>query len=134
MSRTALELTPQEWQAYQPAKAIERRKQSIEKQLQQRKQQAWQAARQAAQILREQFHAEKVVIFGSLAHEAWFTLWSDVDLAAWGIPPDRFYAAVGVVTELSEDVAIDLIDPETCRPTLRAVIEQEGIELFRFSK
>ena len=129
MSKTALELTPQEWQAYQPTKVIERRKQATKKQIQHRKQHAWQVARQAAQILRNQFHAEKVVVFGSLAHEAWFTLWSDADLAAWGIPPDRFYAAVAKVTELSGDVAIDLIDPETCRPTLRAVIEQEGIEL-----
>ena len=116
MSKTALELTPQEWQAYHPVKVIERRKQRTTTQVRQRKQQAWQIARQAAQILREQFRAEKVVVFGSLVHEAWFTLWSDIDLVAWGIPPDRFYATVGAVTELSEEVAIDLVDPDTCRP------------------
>jgi predicted nucleotidyltransferase len=129
MSKIALELTPQEWKIYQPAKAIERRKQRVEKQVQHRKQQAWQIAYRAAQILRDQFHAEKVVVFGSLAHETWFTLWSDVDLAVWGIPVDRFYAAVGVITELSEEVAIDLVDPDTCRPALRSVIERDGIEI-----
>ena len=127
MNRTALELTPQEWQAYQPAKAIERRKQSRAKQIQERKQLAWKVARQAGHILREEFHAERVAVFGSLAHEAWFTLWSDVDLAAWGIPADRFFEAVAAIAELSEEIEINLIDPETCRPILRAAIERDGV-------
>jgi predicted nucleotidyltransferase len=130
MKKTALELTPQEWQAYQPARALEGRRQNTAEHLGQRKQRAWRVAHQAAHILRNEFQAEKVVVFGSLAHKAWFTLWSDVDLAVWGIPPDRFYPAVAAVTELSSDVTIDLIDPEdACRPSLRVAIERDGIEL-----
>jgi predicted nucleotidyltransferase len=86
-------------------------------------------ARRAAQVLRRRFGASKVIVFGSLAHEEWFSAWSDIDLAAWGIPPDRFYSAVAAITGLSSAFKVDLVDPETCRPTLRAAMEREGIEL-----
>jgi predicted nucleotidyltransferase len=79
--------------------------------------------------LREEFKARHVVLFGSLASETGFTEWSDIDLAAWGIPPERFYAAVATVTGLSSTIKVDLIDPETCRPGLKAIIEREGITL-----
>jgi uncharacterized protein len=69
-----------------------------------------------------------VVVFGPVARGEWFTPWSDIDLAAWGIAVDRYYAAVAAVTGLSEDFKIDLVDPETCRPTVRAAIEREGVE------
>ena len=77
--------------------------------------------------MREEFHAKKVVVFGSLVHEAWFTPWSDIDLAAWGIPADRFFTAVAAITELHEEIEMNLVDPETCRPILRTVIEQDGV-------
>jgi predicted nucleotidyltransferase len=64
-----------------------------------------------------------------LAHDAWFTLWSDIDLAAWGIPPERFYDAVAAITGLSPAFRIDLVDPDACRSALRATVEREGIEL-----
>ena len=69
------------------------------------------------------------MVFGSLTHDSWFTLWSDVDLAAWGIPPGRFYSAVAVVTALSPDLKIDLIDPGTSRPAVREALERDGVEL-----
>lgn len=129
MSKTALELSPQEWQRYHPADMIERRKRQGAAYVQQRKQRAWQLAQQAAQILRNNFGAQKVAVIGSLAHEAWFTPWSDIDLVVWGIPPERFYAAVGAVAELSTEFTIDLIDAETVRSNLRETIEREGREL-----
>jgi len=129
MNKTALELSPQEWQRYHPAEVIEQRKRQDAAHMQQRKQRAWQLARQAAQMLRHDFGAQKVAVVGSLAHDAWFTPWSDIDLAAWGIPSDRFYAAAGTVAELSTEFKIDLIDPETARPMLRTIIEHEGHEL-----
>ncbi len=129
MTKTALELTPQEWQAYQPARAIEHRRRKEKAQIDKRKQRAWELTHRAAHLLRQEFGAGRVVLFGSLAHSAWFTHWSDIDLAAWDIPPDRVYAAVAAVTGLSADFKIDLVDPETCRPSLRTVIEQDGVEL-----
>ena len=38
-----------------------------------RMQKAWEIARQAAKVLREQYHAERVAVFGSLLHESRFT-------------------------------------------------------------
>ena len=128
MSRTALDLTPKEWQAYQPAKnqtPTDARNAVVMS----RKAQAWQLARQANKLLREEFNARQVILFGSLASESGFTAWSDIDLAAWGIPPERFYAAVAAVTGLSSKIKVDLIDPDTCRPGLKDVIEREGIAL-----
>jgi predicted nucleotidyltransferase len=76
-----------------------------------------------------EFDAEKVVLFGSLVGDSGFTLWSDIDLAAWGIPSTRFYEAVAAITGMSSKFKIDLVDPDTCRPGLKDAIEKDGIEL-----
>lgn len=126
MSKTVLELTPQEWQRYHPAQVMARRKREQQPQIEQRKQRAWRVARQAAKLLRKEFGAEKVVLFGSLSHEAWFTPWSDIDLATWGIPADQFYRAVGKIAEFNDEFRIDLVDPENVPPSLQEEIESEG--------
>lgn len=76
MGRTALALTPEEWRAYRPVVRTDK----VE--VEERWEQAWEVARAAARLLREQLGATRVVVFGSLAHRAWFTPWSDIDLAA----------------------------------------------------
>ncbi|MFN3983629.1 MAG: nucleotidyltransferase family protein [Caldilinea sp.] len=129
MTQTALDLSPQQWRNYQPGQRIEAGNAEQTKRLHQRRQEAWRVARQAAQILREQYGAVRVLIFGSLAHDDSFTGWSDIDLAVWGIPPERFYSAVAAVGELSPSFRIDLVDPAACRPALRRTIEAEGVEL-----
>lgn len=129
MAKTALELSQKEWRQYRPSRVLEEREKGESKVMGQRKKEAWNLAKGAAQLLREEYGAKRVVAFGSLAHGHWFTPWSDVDLAAWGIAPERFYAAVAAVTDLSCSLKIDLIDIETCRPTLKTIIEKEGIEL-----
>jgi len=129
MAKTALDLTPQELQTYSPNIERERTRRQSEQELGNRRQRAWEVAREAARVLRDQFGAHRVVVFGSLAHESWFTRWSDVDLAAWGIAADQFYRAVAAVTGLSSVFKVDLVDPESCRPSLRQAIEREGIEL-----
>jgi predicted nucleotidyltransferase len=125
MTRTALDLSPREWQAYRPGRTAENQPTQTER----RRRQAWRVARKAAQLLREQYDASKVALFGSLIHDAWLTPWSDIDLAAWGIPPERFYGAVAAVTGLSSTFKIDLIDPDACRSSLQATVEREGVEL-----
>lgn len=121
MGKTALELSKEEWQAYRPGSRV------VEKPNPERWNRAWETARTAADLLRRRFGATRVVVFGSLAHDEWFTRWSDVDLAAWGIPPDVFFRAVAAVTGLSAEFKVDLIDPQDCRPALRQVIEREGV-------
>lgn len=123
MARTALDLTPEELRAYRPVR------EPVERQSPERWGQGWEVAHSAACLLRERFSAKRVVVFGSLTHRAWFGIRSDIDLAAWDIPADRFYRAVAAVTDLSPDFAVDLVDPESCRPALRRSIEQDGIDL-----
>jgi len=123
MTRTALALTAKEWRAYRPGVEAD------EEQVAERWERAWEVARAAARVLRQKFGATRVVVFGSLIHRAWFTLWSDIDLAAWGIPPDAFYRAVAIVTGISPEFEVDLVAPEDCRPTLCQVIEREGVDL-----
>lgn len=84
-------LTPQELQAYSPNIEKARARRQSEQELKGHWQRAWEVAHEAAQVLRDRFGAYRIVVFGSLAHESWFTRWSDVDLAAWGIPADQFY-------------------------------------------
>lgn len=123
MTRTALELTTEEWRAYRPVQK------PSERQAEERVEQAWEIACRAARLLRERFSATRVVVFGSLAHRAWFRPWSDIDLAAWGIPAAQFYCAVAAVTGLSPDFEVNLVDPEGCRPAVCESIEREGIDL-----
>jgi predicted nucleotidyltransferase len=94
-----------------------------------RRERAWDAARRAATLLKVRFGATRVVVFGSLLHEDCFTLWSDVDLAAWGIRPEDTFRAIGAVVDSDAEIALNLVDIETARPLLRAAIEREGVEL-----
>jgi predicted nucleotidyltransferase len=129
MAKTALELTPVEMRRYRLSEAVERREKAQDTAVDVRKREAWDIAGTAAQLLRKEFGAQKVVVFGSLAHEKGFGLWSDIDLGAWGIPPEKFYSAVAAVTGLSSFFKVDLVDVAECRPTLQKVIEEEGIEV-----
>lgn len=90
---------------------------------------AWAVAAQAATMLRQRFGATRVLLFGSLAHEQGFTLTSDIDLAAAGIPRDDYFVAVAHLQDLSPEFQIDLVDLERGKPALLAVIESEGIPL-----
>lgn len=95
----------------------------------QRQNRAWELARLAAQFLKEQFQATKVMVFGSLVRDDCFTLWSDLDIAAWGIAPHETLRAMEAVRDLDEGIDINLVDVGTCSPTLLTNIEQEGILL-----
>nr|WP_290668423.1 nucleotidyltransferase domain-containing protein [Ardenticatena sp.] len=95
-----------------------------------RRERAWAEARKAARLLKEEFGATRVVLFGSLAREGgrFFDERSDIDLAVWGIAPRRFFVAWAAVEALGE-TPFDLVDGALASPTLRAVIESEGVEL-----
>ena len=94
-----------------------------------RKNRAWELAHLAARLLRENYNAKRVVVFGSLIHEGCFNNWSDVDIAAWGIPSNLTLRAMGAVLELDKQQEINLVDINTCSPSLLTIIEQEGKDL-----
>jgi len=82
--------------------------------------------RRAAELLRAEFGATRVVLFGSCLRAEWFTPWSDVDLAAWGIRPADTFRAMGRVRELDHAVEVNLVDAGACSQILLAQIEAEG--------
>jgi predicted nucleotidyltransferase len=106
-------------------KTMHLREASMQKTLSERKAQAWEVARRAAALLYEQFSASRVVVFGSLVHELWFSPTSDIDLAAWNVSDEDYFVAVAKLQDLATDFKIDLIAMERCKPYLPEVIERE---------
>jgi uncharacterized protein len=128
MPKTILQLTPQERSTFHPRAVVERRTASSgDARL--RWEEARQLARRAAARLKQDYAASRVVLFGSVTRAVTFTRWSDVDLAVWGVPPERFYSAVAAMTALSADIGIDLVDAEHCGQRLLAAIERDGVAL-----
>jgi predicted nucleotidyltransferase len=123
MAKTALELTAEELRSYRPGRRPD------VSQIEEQWEQAWEVARTAARLLRERFQATRVVAFGSLSHRGWFTPWSDIDLAAWGIPADKFYRAVAAITGINSDFEVNLVDLEGCPLAIRQAIEREGTDV-----
>lgn len=117
---TALNITPEEMAQYR--RAARRRWQ----QEQARRERAWQLARQAADLLRQKYGVERVVVFGSLTHPDRFSLHSDLDMAAWGLTAKNWLKAMGAVRYLSEEIEVNLVDAGCCSPELLAVIERDG--------
>lgn len=97
--------------------------------LRERRARAWVVAREAARILKDEFGAACVVVYGSVAHGHWFHKDSDIDLAAEGIAPKDFFRAWAALDRLGSEFEINLIDMADAREPLRASIAQEGVEL-----
>ena len=124
---TVYNQTPEKLAVYRTT--AQRRREQERSELDHRREQAWDAARQAALLLKTQFKATRVVVFGSLARESGFTRWSDVDIAAWGIAPEDTFRAIGTVLEMDTEIAVNLVDVSTCRPSLLEIIEQDGVDV-----
>lgn len=80
-------------------------------------------------MLKDEFGADSVILFGSLAHGQWFTSTSDIDLAATGIPKAEYFRAVALLQDISANFSIDLVDLTNCKPSLLESINREGIPL-----
>ncbi|HIC95908.1 TPA: DNA polymerase [Candidatus Bipolaricaulota bacterium] len=126
---TALELTREGWKSY--LKAVRHRPAPPEPTLAERRERERLLARirEAAAALKARFGVRRVVLFGSLAHEAWFVPDSDVDLAVEGLAGDDYWAAWRLVEEVIGDRLVDLIEIEVAGESLRRAIERYGVEL-----
>lgn len=125
---TAFEMTSEELSKFKPTKknaASGGQSRLLEK----RRVKALELAQKASFLLRQRYGAKRVVVFGSLAMAKSFSVWSDIDLAAWGIAPDKFFSAVAAVTGLSPDFKIDLVEPDTCREAIKSSILKHGVEI-----
>lgn len=132
MSKTAADLKHAGWPSdemrkYRPWEAAERYKR--DKRVETIRERAFAIAREAADLLKQRYGATRVILFGSLAHGAWFTPRSDIDLYSEGIPIDDFFEAEGAVQGIDRGFKVDLVEPNECSPELRRRIEREGIEL-----
>jgi uncharacterized protein len=123
MVKTALELSPTEWKQYPLPQ------QSITPEVQARWNKAWELIPELARMLRDEFGATKIKVFGSAISVDYFSDGSDIDIAAWDIPIAQYLSAVLAVNEFHEDFKVDLLDPSLCRVVLRQKIEKEGIEV-----
>lgn len=123
----SLDVTPEQMARY---RATARRRQTEKaRQRTLRRQRAWEVAHQAGQILKEQFGARKVVLFGSALFAERFHERSDIDVAVWGIDERDYYRAVSRLLDIDPTIAVDLVEAEFAPLKLLAVIEQEGVEI-----
>jgi predicted nucleotidyltransferase len=132
MTKTATDLKRAGWPRdellkYRPWQAIERHRKDQD--LISHHDLALSVARKVAVILKKRFGAKRVVLFGSLSQDAWFTPRSDIDLCAEGIPVERFFRAEAEIEAMASGFKVDLIDFRECSPELLKRVEGEGIEL-----
>jgi predicted nucleotidyltransferase len=106
------------------ARARERRKQ-----LEARRRRATEIAVAAATILKQDYQARRVVLFGSAIHPRRFHSRSDIDLAVWGLDEREYYRAVARLLSLDPSFEVDLVQMEYARPLLRQTILREGVPL-----
>jgi len=132
MTKTATDLKRAGWPRdelikYRPWQAMERHKRDQD--LISHRDRALSVAREAAVILKEQFGANCVVSFGSLAQGAWIKPRSDIDLCVDGIPFEHFFRAEAEIEAITSGFKVDLLDFRECSPELLKRIDREGIEL-----
>lgn len=96
-------------------------------QMKQRQQQGLEVARKCAQILKQSFGAQRVVLFGSLLDPERMTWHSDIDLAVWGLPEEDYFKA-GAAIERGHEFPVDLVEVQHAKPHILKAIEQ-GMEL-----
>ena len=92
-------------------------------------QRAWQTVHRIAAVLYNDFGAAQVAVFGSLAEPDAFSKWSDIDLAVWGIPNDKYFRAASVSSDISGLFKVDLVDFESSKGLFRERIQNQLIPI-----
>jgi predicted nucleotidyltransferase len=126
---TALELTRTGWQSYLEASQRRPTLPGPTPAEQRARERLMKRVREAAAMLRTRYGAQRVILFGSLAHAAWFMPDSDVDLVVEGLPGDDYWQAWRLVEEIIGDRPVDLIEIESAGESLRRAIQRYGVEL-----
>ncbi len=120
-----MSMSQAEWETYYRTAREREKQRRVE--LDERRERAWRLARQAAAVLKAEFGASQVAVFGSLLHPQRFHLRSDIDLAVWEV--QRYFQAVSRLIDLDPEFEFDLVPFEDARPGIRLLIEQEGVVL-----
>ncbi|MCL4505508.1 MAG: nucleotidyltransferase domain-containing protein [Chloroflexi bacterium] len=128
---TALQLSTAERQTY--TEAIRRRMALLDRPLSTDESLArdklLERIRLVAKEIKARLGARRVILFGSLAHQAWFRQDSDVDIAVDGLPDTAYWQAWKIAEQIIPEKSIDLIDIDTASTSLKQAIERHGIEL-----
>lgn len=106
-----------------------RRRQKQEKDLLQKKRDlAMKKAEQAAAMLKQKYHVQRVILFGSLVKG---TFWehSDIDMAVCGLDEPYYLDAFWDITQLTYPFNVDLISLEDVSQKLAKKIGREGMEI-----
>ncbi len=90
---------------------------------------AWEIAQRAAALLKADYGASRVVLFGSLSRDEPFSPHSDIDLAIWGVDERLYYQVVARLLDLDPSISIDLLRVESLNDDLIHAIETTGIPL-----
>ena len=126
---TALDLTREGWKSYLKAARLRPAPAELTPAEQREREQILVRIREAAAVLKSRFGARRVVLFGSLAHAAWFAPDSDVDLAVEGLVGEDYWQAWREIEAIVKDRPVDLIEVEMAGESLRRAIERYGVEL-----
>lgn len=86
---------------------------------------AWQDTQHIAKVLRQDFGATGIFVYGSLVKDQ-FSAESDIDIAVTGIAKDRFFEAIAVVND-GCDRWVDLKPIESLEPYFWQRIQSQGI-------
>ena len=124
--RTAKDLSPEELAEYRRRLDQHLQNRKVDEALLQR---AWQTAHRVATLLYEDFGATQVAVFGSLAEPKAFSKWSDIDIAVWGIPNDKYFRASSIASDISGLFKVDLVDFESCKGLFRERIQRQLIPI-----
>jgi predicted nucleotidyltransferase len=115
---------------YQPYVAHWRqRKVEMRSRLQAHHQAGLQQAKELADLLKTDFGATKVVLFGSMLSLNNVHMGSDIDLAVWGLPYSDYFAALSKLLNCAKAFDVDLVRIEEAAPSLKAHILSEGLAL-----
>ncbi len=125
---TALELTPEQLEQYKKTARRRLASATLSEDYEARRAALLERAAEAAELLKQQYDADRVILFGSLVHRAWFTPDTDVDLAVEGLK-GNYWQAWRQVEEVIEDRQVDLVEIESASNSLRQAIRDDGIEL-----
>ena len=122
--RTAKDLSPEELREYRLRLDEHFQNRKVDEALLQR---AWHTAHRIATMLYDDFGAMQVAVFGSLAEQESFSKWSDIDIAVWGIPNNKYFRASSIASDISGLFKVDLVDFESSKGLFRERIQSQLI-------
>jgi predicted nucleotidyltransferase len=126
---TALKLGPQGWREYLTARRRVSKQVDLVPSEKEDRRHLMVRVKKAAKAIKKHYRVRRIILFGSLVHEAWYSPHSDVDLAVEGLASEYYWAAWRLAEEIIGDRLVDFVDLETSSDSLKDAISRHGVEL-----